>query len=359
MRKVGVALSGGVDSAVALYLLLRKGYKVKAFHMKTKEDEFFIKKEVKKKVCCSPSDTADAVKIARSLGVEMEIVDVRDIFREKVIEPFKRDLLRGLTPNPCVHCNRYVKFGYFMDYVLSKGFDLFASGHYARIEYSDKYGKNVVKKGIDRKKDQSYFLARIEPWRIEKLLFPNGVYTKEEIRRIAEEAGIHVAKKQESQDVCFIPDGSLESFLKDEGVNLKEGEVVTTKGERVGTHFGYPLYTIGQRKGMKISKFGRRFYVRNKVPEKNLVVVSDLEEVFFSGLIAENPVWHVDVPKEFKCVCRVRKKSEEAPATVRLKANMIEVIFEKKVFAVTPGQIAAFYNGDILLGGAIIKEGIP
>ncbi|ACB08773.1 tRNA 2-thiouridine(34) synthase MnmA [Thermotoga sp. RQ2] len=356
--KVGVALSGGVDSAVALYLLLKEGHEVKAFHMKTKEDEFFLKKEIKKKVCCSPSDTADAIRIARSLGVEIEIVDVREVFREKVIEPFKRDLLRGLTPNPCVHCNRYVKFGYFMDYVLSQGFDAFASGHYARVEFSGKYGKKVIKKGVDGKKDQSYFLARIEPWRIEKLLFPNGIYTKEEIRRIAEEAGIHVAKKQESQDVCFIPDGSIENFLKDEGITLSEGKVITEKGEVVGHHRGYPLYTVGQRKGLKIEKFGERLYVREKIPESNVVVVSGLEDVFFSGLIAEDPVWHVEVPEEFRCVCRVRKKSEEAPAVVRVRDNEVEVRFEKKVFAVTPGQIAAFYDEDTLLGGAIIKEGI-
>ncbi|KAF2959979.1 tRNA 2-thiouridine(34) synthase MnmA [Thermotoga sp. 38H-to] len=356
--KVGVALSGGVDSAVALYLLLKEGHEVKAFHMKTKEDEFFIRKEIKKKVCCSPSDTADAMRIAHFLGVEIEIVDVKETFREKVIEPFKSDLLKGLTPNPCAHCNRFVKFGYLMDYVLKQGFDAFASGHYARIEFSEKYGKKVIKKGVDLKKDQSYFLARIEPWRIERLIFPNGIYTKEEIRRIAEEAGIHVAKKQESQDVCFIPDGSIENFLKDEGITLKDGDIITPEGEVVGRHFGYPLYTIGQRKGFKIEKFGKRYYVKGKIPEKNVVVVSDLEDVFFSGLIAEDPVWHVEVPEEFRCVCRVRKKSEEAPAVVRVRDNEVEVRFEKKVFAVTPGQIAAFYDEDTLLGGAIIKEGI-
>ena len=356
--KVGIALSGGVDSAVALYLLLKEGHEVKAFHMKTKDDEFFIRKGIKKKVCCSPSDTADAIRIAHSLGVEIEIVDVREIFREKVIKPFKADLLRGLTPNPCVHCNRYVKFGYFMDYVLSQGFDAFASGHYVRVEFSDRYGKKVLKKGIDKKKDQSYFLARIEPWRIEKLLFPNGNHTKEEIRKIAEEAGIHVAKKQESQDVCFIPDGNLENFLEEEGIKLTEGRVITMGEEIVGTHLGYPLYTIGQRRGMKIEKFGRRFYVKEKIPEENLLVVSELEGVFFSGLVAIDPVWHVDVPEKFRCVCRVRKKAEEAPAIVKVKDGEVEVSFEKKVFAVTPGQIAAFYDEDTLLGGAIIKEGI-
>lgn len=357
--KIGVALSGGVDSAVALYLLLREGHHVKAFHMKTEPDDFFVRKEVKKKVCCSPSDTADAVKIAKTLGVEIEIVDVRQVFREKVIEPFKRDLLAGLTPNPCVHCNRYVKFGYFMDYVLAQGFDAFATGHYARVEFSEKYDRIVIKKGVEPNKDQSYFLARIEPWRVGKLIFPNGYHSKEEIRSLAEKAGIHVARKRESQDVCFIPDGDVEGFLREEGVILEEGKLVNEEGEVVGTHEGYPLYTVGQRKGMRFEKFGKKYYVKSKIPEENIIVVAELEGVHFSGLIAVDPVWHVDLPDEFRCVCRVRKKSEEAPALVRKNGEIVEVFFDRKVFAVTPGQIAVFYDGDVVLGGAIIKEGIP
>ncbi|RKX48010.1 MAG: tRNA 2-thiouridine(34) synthase MnmA, partial [Thermotoga sp.] len=212
--KVGIALSGGVDSAVALYQLLEEGHEVKAYHMKTLKDEFFAKKTIKKKICCSPSDTMDAIKIAKKLGVELEIVDLSDSFKELIVRRFKDDLLKGLTPNPCVHCNRLIKFGILMDRALEDGMKLFASGHFARIVYSEKYGKKMIAKAKDQKKDQSYFLALLSPERIDKLVFPNGNSTKEENRELAERIELHVSAKPESQDVCFIPDGKIESFLE-------------------------------------------------------------------------------------------------------------------------------------------------
>ena len=355
--KVGIALSGGVDSAVALYRLLEEGHEVKAYHMKTLKDEFFVKKTIKKKICCSPSDTTDAIKIARKFGVELEIVDLSDSFRELIVKKFKDDLLRGLTPNPCVHCNKLIKFGILMDHAFEDGIELFASGHFARIVYSEKYGKKMIAKAKDQKKDQSYFLALLSPERIDKLVFPNGDSMKEENRELAERIELHVSAKPESQDVCFIPDGKIESFLKDEGVDKRKGLIVDEDGRILGSHNGHFLYTIGQRKGLKIAT-GRKMYVKKKIPDRNLVIVSALDGVFFKGLIASDPVWHVSLPEEFEAICKVRKKAQEVKCLVKRKGNEVIVEFEREVFAVTPGQIAVFYDGDVLLGGAVIKEGV-
>lgn len=355
--KVGIALSGGVDSAVALYRLLEEGHEVKAYHMKTLKDEFFVKKTIKKKICCSPSDTMDAIKIAKKLGVELEIVDLSDPFKELIVKRFKDDLLKGLTPNPCVHCNRLIKFGILMDHALEDGMELFASGHFARIVYSEKYGKKMIAKAKDQKKDQSYFLALLSPERIDKLVFPNGNSTKEENRELAERIELHVSTKPESQDVCFIPDGKIESFLEDEKVNKRKGLIVDEDGRILGSHNGHFLYTIGQRKGLKIA-VGKKMYVKKKVPNMNFVVVSTLDGVFFKGLIASDPVWHAHLPEEFEATCKVRKKAQEVGCLVKRNGSEIIVEFEREVFAVTPGQIAVFYDGDILLGGAVIKEGV-
>jgi len=355
--KVGIALSGGVDSAVALYRLIKEGHEVKAYHMKTLKDDFFVKKSIKKKICCSPSDTIDAIKIAKKFGVELKIVDLSDPFRKLVIERFKDDLLKGLTPNPCVHCNRLIKFGILMDQAIQDGMEYFSSGHFANIVYSDKYKKNMIAKAKDHKKDQSYFLALLNPEKIDKLMFPNGKSTKEENRKLAKEITLHVSEKPESQDVCFIPDGKIESFLLDEGIDERKGLIVDEDGKILGNHRGYFLYTIGQRKGLRIS-LGKKMYVKKTIARTNLVVVSPLEKVFFKGLVAVDPVWHAELPDEFEATCKVRKKAQEVRCFVKRRGNEVIVEFEKEVFAVTPGQIAVFYDSDILLGGAIIKEGI-
>ncbi|HOJ94863.1 MAG TPA: tRNA 2-thiouridine(34) synthase MnmA [Fervidobacterium nodosum] len=345
--KVGVLLSGGVDSAVALYLLIEKGYEVTAYHMKTVRDELYITKQIKHKVCCSPSDTHDAQLIAKKFGVPFKIIHVEDVFKEKIIDYFISENLAGKTPNPCFFCNDYIKFGFVMDVALSDGMDFVASGHYARILNGKLY------RALDKEKDQSYFLASIKKEKLSKILLPNGEYSKETIRDIAERAGIHVAKKIDSQDLCFLPDNDFKSFFEERGVKIEPGNIITSEGKIIGKHEGLPFYTIGQRK-LGVAA-GQKLYVKAKNVEGNFIVVSPLDEVYQNEMKVKSLNIYADLHDEFLATVKIRKKFKEVPCRVKYLKDELKVQFLEPVFAVTPGQIAVFYNEDEVLCSGVIE----
>ncbi|MEJ5228403.1 MAG: tRNA 2-thiouridine(34) synthase MnmA [Pseudothermotoga sp.] len=346
--KVGVLLSGGVDSAVALYTLKEEGHDVIAYHMKTMYDQFYIEKQIKHKVCCSPSDTYDAQLIARQMGVQLRVVYLQELFKDSVIKYFLQEYRSGKTPNPCYRCNRLIKFGYVMDLMTKEGVDLVASGHYARVVNGKLY------KAVSKEKDQSYFLASIEKERLKNIVFPNGDKTKEQIREIARKAGIHVHNKDESQDLCFIPDGDQRSFFQEHGLVVEEGPIFDLQGNQIGKHNGLTNYTIGQRK-IGIST-GERSYVVKIDPERNAIVVGTQKDVYASTFLVKELNWLTDVDEVFEATVKVRKNSQEVKCQVLIENNNARVTSVEPIFAVTPGQIAVFYNGEMVVGSGKIDE---
>nr|WP_041446575.1 tRNA 2-thiouridine(34) synthase MnmA [Pseudothermotoga thermarum] len=346
--KIGVMLSGGVDSAVALATLKEEGHRIVAYHMKTMPDEFFVNREIKHKVCCSPSDTLDAKIIANQFGVPLKIVNLHEVFHEKIITYFLNEYKSGRTPNPCFMCNQKIKFGYLMDLMLADGMDMVASGHYARIIDGKLY------KAIDKERDQSYFLASVERHRLEKIIFPNGDKTKEQVREIAKKYSIHVHSKKDSQDLCFIPDGDHERFFIEHGVQVKPGPIFDKYGRKIGEHKGLIHYTIGQRKlGISV---GERLYVKRLCAERNAVIVGTLEDVKSDKFIVKDLNLLIDCPKRFKATVKIRRNFNEESCEVEITNNVAVVKTEKPLFAVTPGQAAVFYDGDLVIGGGIIDS---
>lgn len=354
-RKVGILLSGGVDSAVALYLLLEQGYDVTAYHMKTVRDELYVTKEIKHKVCCSPSDTYDAQMIAKKFDVPFKILHVESVFKEKIIDYFINENIRGRTPNPCFFCNDYIKFGLVMEQALADGMEYVASGHYARIIDGKLY------KAIDKSKDQSYFLASIKKEKLRNILLPNGEYSKDEIRKIAEKVGIHVAKKIDSQDLCFVPDNDFKSFFIDNGINIEPGNIITTEGKIIGRHEGLQFYTIGQRK-IRVAT-GQKYYVKSKNVEGNFLVVATLEELYSKkmSVVKLNILTdRSELPNEFSATVKIRKKFNEVACTAKFTKIQDEealiVELHEPTFAVTPGQIAVFYNNEQVICAGVIND---
>lgn len=348
--KIGVLLSGGVDSAVALYSLLKSGHDVVAYHMKTMPDEFYIERQIKHKVCCSPLDSLDAQLIAQRFEVPFKVLRVEDFFRSNIVKYYIDEYKSGRTPNPCYLCNRLVKFGLVMDRILEDGMDMVASGHYARIIDGKLY------KALYEEKDQSYFLASIERNRLSRIIFPNGDKTKQQVREIAAKAQIHVHSKRESQDLCFIPDGFQESFFQDHGVTFQPGPIYDVQGREIGQHKGLVNYTIGQRKiGVSL---GKKMYVVRLDARRNALIVGEEKDVYRDRFTVSQLNLLIDLPKEFKAKVKVRKNSPEISCHVRHDGFKAEVKSDEPIFAVTPGQIAVFYDGDLVLGGGIIEDNL-
>ena len=346
--KVVVAMSGGVDSAVTAWMLKERGYEVVGVHFKTELDDFFLKYKLTHKVCCSPDDTNDAKRVAKRLGIELHVLDLHQQFEREVIRDFIKGYQLGLTPNPCVRCNRKIKFFYLRKFAQHIGASFWATGHYARI----KDGKISIAK--DEKKDQSYFLALVQREILKGLLLPIGDYRKEEVRVLAKENDLVVSSKPDSQDVCFIPDGDMKSFFEKTKTPPREGLIVDTKGNVLGKHKGYQLYTIGQRKGLNLA-VGERVYVVDILADKNIVVVGKREELYTQSVKIGQVNLQVDLPEEMDCECKVRSTAQRVPCHVKFKGEKGVVEFSKKVLAV-PGQLLALYEGEYLLGGGIMLK---
>ncbi len=342
--RVVVAMSGGVDSAVSALLLKLEGYEVIGVHFKTEQDAFFSKFKLTHKVCCSPDDTMDAKKISKKLGIELHVVDVHKEFEKDVINEFVKGYESGLTPNPCVICNRKIKFSMLRDFSNSVSAEHWATGHYSRVE------KGKIKVAIDNKKDQSYFLALVQKADLSGLLLPIGEFGKDEVRKIAKENDLKVSSKPDSQDVCFVPDGNLKNFFNSRREKLSPGLVIDTEGKVIGRHAGYQLYTIGQRKGLGIAT-GKKVYVVDIDQKKNVITVGEKNNLFrtYAELVSTNLL--TDLPNKFDCECKVRSTAPRVPCHVELD-GIVKVQFSKPVIPV-PGQIVAFYDGEYLLGGGV------
>ena len=354
-KKVMLAMSGGVDSSVAL-LLLKEKYNVIGVTMKLFENEDIGIKS--SKTCCSLSDVEDAKSVAAHCEVDHYTFNFKADFKEQVIDRFTSAYLKGETPNPCIDCNRYVKFTEMFRRALSLECDYLATGHYARIEKDESTGRYLLKKAIDETKDQSYVLYNLTQEQLSKTLFPMGNMRKTNARELAESCELINADKPDSQDICFVPDGDYAGFIERfTGTKSQKGSFTDSDGNILGEHEGITHYTIGQRKGLGVA-FGKPMYVIAINPENNTVVLGEENELFTSDFTAKDvnfiSVEKLDAPMRVKGKTRYRQP--EQPCTITQNADgTITAVFDKPQRAVTPGQAAVFYDGDcVVCGGTII-----
>jgi len=346
MKKVAVGMSGGVDSSVTAYLLKKQGYEVVGVYLQ------MIEKDDAEK------GLSDAKRVADQLEIEFKHFDIRKEFQEKVIKYFKDSYISGITPNPCIVCNREIKFKLFFDLVKDLDVDYIATGHYVRVIEDKKTGYYYLGKAEDQFKDQTYFLYYLNQNVLKRVLFPLGEYKKDDVKRIAAEAGLHVAQKSESQEICFIPDNDYKKYLKNAfGENtFKKGPVFDLDGKKVGEHLGLPFYTIGQRKGLGIS-MEYPAYVVGMDKVKNALYLGRNENLFSDKLIAgqvnstTGKIFDEDVEYDIKIRYSVKTSTGKVK---NLTDGKIEVIFKEPQRAITPGQSVVLYNQELLVGGGVI-----
>ena len=353
-KKVMLAMSGGVDSSVAL-LLLKEQYDVIGVTLKLFDNDTACIKTTK--TCCSLSDVEDAKSVAARCGVDHYTFNFKELFKETVIKNFTTAYLKGETPNPCIDCNRYVKFEEMLKRAVALDCDYLATGHYARIEKDENNGRYLLKKALDDTKDQSYVLYNLTQDQLSKILFPMGEMKKSEARVLADSSNLVNANKPDSQDICFVPDGDYARFIEEyTGVKQKEGNFIDTKGNVLGTHKGISHYTIGQRKGLGIA-MGKPVYVAGINPEDNTVVLGDENELMSTTLIATdvNLISIEKLDNPLKCKARTRYKQVEQPCTISQNPDgTVLVVFDNPQRAFTPGQAVVFYDDDIVIGGGTI-----
>ena len=352
--KVAVAMSGGVDSAVAAVLLVEQGYQCTGFHLHFWSE--FSKDKVFENKCCSTESLQIARKTANLLKIPFYHLDFAKIFKKKVVDYFLKSYQKGLTPNPCIVCNKTIKFGEFFKHIRKLGFDFLATGHYARIE------DNRLLKGKDKIKDQSYFLYRLEQIQLPYLLFPVGNYYKKEVLKLAEKWKLPSVYLRESQEICFLPEKDYRYFLKRQ---LKEkiipGKVINIKGQAIGTHYGLPLYTIGQRHGFSLNLKTKTpllppYYVIKKDFKKNLLIVGFGQET-------EKKEFQMGVLNWLVSDYKRKLKERNLKVRVRHQGDFLDFIFkDRKVVLkepemwIAPGQSAVFYLGEEVLGGGFITD---
>lgn len=338
-KRALIAMSGGVDSSVALSLMKADGYECEGVTMRLLNG--------------SESGIEDAKAVARRLDVPFSVAEMVDTFRETVIAGFIDAYEKGLTPNPCILCNRVLKFGELLKLADRKGCDVLVTGHYAKTEQVD--GRFILKKAADKQKDQSYFLYSLTPEQLSRVRFPLGNYTKPEIRDIAERLGFVNAHRKDSQDICFVPGGDYARVIAEYSRKIyPEGNFVDKNGAVLGKHGGLIKYTVGQRKGLGIA-LGKPMYVCAKDTAKNEVVLCDDAELFGTELEAVDFNWIIPPKAEvLRCKARIRYRHTEQDATVAVLENKVKVTFDQPQRAITPGQAVVLYDSDIVLGGGTI-----
>lgn len=355
-KKVMVGMSGGVDSSVSALLLREQGYDVMGVTLKMFGDEDIVQAEKEGKTCCALNDVLDARSVAYKLGFEHLTFNFKDCFREKVMKQFADSYISGRTPNPCIECNRYVKFDKMMRRAFELGYDYIATGHYAVIEYDGERQRYLLKRPSDRQKDQTYVLYSLTQEQLAHTLFPLGRLNKAQVREIAERAGLVNSDKPDSQDICFVPDGKYAEFIKKfSDFNSPEGDFVGTDGRKLGTHKGIINYTIGQRKGLGIA-LGKPAYVVRKDIATNTVVIGEEQDLYTSELIAEdvNLISVESVSEPLRITAKTRYGQTEQPATLFCDNDVYRVVFDTPQRAVTSGQAVVFYDDDIVVGGGTI-----
>ena len=348
MKKALIAMSGGVDSSVAAYRMQQDGFDCSGAMMQLWD-------------CEQAGSATDAQKVAQRLGMDFHIFDYTSDFRREVVDAFVCCYEQGGTPNPCIQCNRHLKFGALLEKALSMGYQKLATGHYARIEKDAATGRYLLFRAADRKKDQTYFLSCLTQAQLKHIAFPLGALTKEQVRQIADEQGFVNASKKDSQDICFIPDGDYLSFMKQyTGKTYPCGDFLNLSGKVLGTHNGAVGYTIGQRKGLGLA-MGQPVYVCAKDMKKNTVTVGSNDDLFHSALLADNWNW-ISIPElsaPIRVTAKIRYRHVEQPATVYPEANgCARVEFDAPQRAITPGQTVVLYDGDSVVGGGTIQKAI-
>ncbi len=349
-KKVAVGMSGGVDSSVCAVLLKEAGYQVSGVTLT-------LHAERDEKVCGTSDHVEDAKKVADALGVDFYSCDMKDVFKKQVMTRFSESYEKAETPNPCILCNRYIKFDAMLSYAKSIGMDMIATGHYANVEQDEATGRYLLKKATDISKDQTYFLYTLTQEQLSHTLFPLGNLEKSEVRQIAEEHGFHNAKKKESQDICFVPDGDYAAFIRRyRGVSFPEGDFVDKSGKVLGKHKGIIHYTIGQRKGLGLS-FPCPMYVIHKDLATNTVTLGTVEELYQTTFCATdiNLISVESIEGELQVSAKIRYNQKEQPATVKqLDQHTIQVTFSEPQKAITKGQAVVLYDGDTVVGGGTI-----
>ncbi|NTV90464.1 MAG: tRNA 2-thiouridine(34) synthase MnmA [Clostridiales bacterium] len=358
-KKVMLGMSGGVDSSVAAALLIEQGYEVFGVTLQIWPD-MNEDRQKNEGGCCSLSAVDDARRVADMLGIPYYVLNFKDIFKTNVIDYFIEEYQKGRTPNPCIACNRIVKFEAMLQKAVSMGMDYIATGHYARIIHDDASGRYLLKKSVTAAKDQTYALYTLTQDQLSHVLMPVGDFTKEHVRELATQMGLLVASKPDSQEICFVEDNNYSRFiLENSDYKLVPGKFTDTRGNVLGTHTGIINYTVGQRKGLGMT-FGKPMYVVSVNAATNTVVLGEDREVFSSELLAKDinliSIDKLEAPMEV--TAKIRYSAKEGKAVISPvsspEGEFIKVEFEAPQRAVTPGQAVVFYDGDIVLGGGTI-----